>query len=58
MISLGYEITNFHRVLQFEQTPLLKDFIMFNTTQRASTNNAHEKDFFKLMNNSIFGKTL
>jgi len=58
MVSLGYEITNFHRVLQFEQAPILKDFIMFNTTQRALTNNAHEKDFFKLMNNSIFGKTL
>jgi hypothetical protein len=58
MLSLGYEITNFHRVLQFDQEPILKDFIMFNTTQRALTNNPHEKDFFKLMNNSIFGKTL
>ena len=58
MLSLGYEITKFHRVLQFDQKPILKDFIMFNTTQRALTNNTHEKDFFKLMNNSIFGKTL
>ena len=58
MLSLGYEITKYHRVLQFEQKPILKDFIMFNTFQRAATNQPHEKDFFKLMNNSIFGKTL
>ena len=58
MLSLGYEIIKYHRVLQFEQKPILKDFIMFNTFQRAATNQTHEKDFFKLMNNSIFGKTL
>jgi hypothetical protein len=58
LLSLGYEITKYHRVLEFDQRPILKDFIMFNTTQRASTSYTHEKDFFKLMNNSIYGKTL
>jgi len=55
--QLGAEI-KIKKVLQFNQEPLLRDFIMFNTNMRAKTKYKHEKDFFKLMNNSIFGKTL
>lgn len=57
-LELGYKLIKIHRVIAFKQRPWLATYIQFNTDKRRVAKNSVEKDFFKLMNNSIFGKML
>ena len=54
----GMRLKKIHRVIEFDQEPWMEPYIRMNTEFRKQAKSNFETDFYKLMNNSVFGKTM
>ena len=58
-LKLGMKLIKIHRILSFKQKNWLQIFTDFNTKKRhTKSNNEFNKTFYKLFNNSIYGKSI
>jgi hypothetical protein len=57
-VKMGVVINKIHRIVTFQQSSFFEPYITFNSKQRQLATTEFSKDFFKLKNNSLFGKTM
>ena len=54
----GMQLTKIHRAIRFQQSAIFEPYISYNSMKRQKAKNPFEKDFYKLKNNALFGKTM
>ena len=57
-VSLGLRVKKIHAGIIFKQGPIMKSYIDFNSEKRAQATNKFDTDFYKLLSNSLYGKTI
>ena len=57
-LELGLVLDRVHHIIKFKQAPVMRDYIMFNSAKRAVSTNSFDINFYKFLNNSLFGKTM
>ena len=57
VVKMGIKVTRIHRIIKFKQDYIIRNCIELNTKMRAEAKTEPEKDIFKLMNNSLYGKS-
>ena len=57
-MSLVIELVKIHRILSFKQSNWLKEYVDFNTKKRQESTDEFNKNFFKLMINCVYGKSM
>ena len=57
-LEFGMKLKKIHKILKFKQNDWMRPYIDINTHKRMISNNESDKNFFKSMNNSVFGKTM
>ena len=57
-LELGMKLIKIHRILKFKHSNWLKEYIQFNTQKRTEAKDKFSQNFFKLLINSIYGKTM
>ena len=57
-VSLGLRVKKTHAGIIFKQRPIMKSYVDFNSEKRAQATNKFDTDFYKLLSNSLYGKTI
>ena len=57
-VKLGLKIEQIHRGIMFKQAPVMREYVAYNSEKRAAATNEFDVGFYKLLSNSLFGKTI
>ena len=57
-LSYGAKVTKVNRAVEFKQVAIFKGYIDYNTKMRAASTDSFQRDYYKLKNNSLYGKTV
>ena len=58
MFRESINIKKVHRILKIKQKDWIKPYIEFNTQKRKQATNDADKNLFKLLNNTVYSKTI
>ena len=56
--SLGVKVDKIHKVLSFNHSAWMAPYIQLNTSYREKATNNFEKNYYKLKNNAVFGRSM